>query len=209
MTDEITLYDWKDDSAICVDSLTGKPDERLLRDKTLHEVLTQIGKGDKSIFPYYYNDTVSENYAVIDGIQKLFEYLRGHYGVESYNLVLRGVVIHGFEIYKYRIGHRIAQSFDDTPQLILTRNRRILGGDTCNVNLDECGGKNSTFYLDEKISAAIGQHSRKGCIPKNKLATLCMCYSLSTYPDITGWQDIIQSNIRKFEKAQRERMGIE
>jgi len=92
---------------------------------------------------------------------------------------------------------------------ILHRDRRIIGGDSCNINLDECSNKHTSFALDKTISGALGSHSRKGCIPKYKLVTICMCYSLSTYPGLPGWEEIINNNIRKFEKAQQERMGIE
>lgn len=184
---------------------------RKLHEKTLPEVLKAISRDDyisrQEILDS--GETVKENYLIIDGIQRLFEYLADEYRIRSYNDVLRAVVIHGYEIYRERIGKDIERSFRDQHTRIIHRDRTAIGGDSCNINLDESSNKHTSFALDKEISGAMGSHSRKGCIPKYKLVTLCMLYSLSTFPNLPGWQEIIQNNIKKFEKAQRSRMGIE
>jgi len=199
--DDTENLDWTQERGITVDG------SKKLHEKTLPDVLKGIAEGE-GIFSEY-GDTVQENYAIIDGIQKLFEYLTDEYKIESYNDTVRGIVIHGFEIYKERIGYQVVSTFKDQHERILHRDRRIIGGDSCNINLDECNNKHTTISLDKTISGALGSHSRKGCIPKYKLVTLCMLYSLNSDPNLPGWEDIIKSNIRKFEKAQKERMGIE
>lgn len=183
------------------------PDKKL-HEKTLPEVLKSLAEKKYDVFVNY-SDTVTENYAIIEGIQKLFECLADEYRISSYNDALRGIAIHGYEIYKVRIGHEIEHLFKNQYSRVKHRDRGIIGGDSCNINLDECANKHTSFQIDKTISGALGSHSRKGCIPKYKLVTICMCYSLNTCPDLPGWEDIIQNNIKKFEKAQKERMGIE
>ena len=202
-------FNVKDHNAETIDG------SKKLREKTLYEVLQGLSKDMYYTDGKFYDirgtglfssgETVSENYAIIEGIQKLFEDLADEHKIQ-YNDTIRATAIHGFEIYSGGIGDLIKKSFKDQRDNIRNRDRRILGSDSCNINLDECNNKHSSFGLDKTISGALASHSRKGCTPKYKLVTICICYSLKTYPDLPGWQKIIKSNIEKFEDAQRDRM---
>lgn len=188
-------------------------DCRPLREKNLDEVLRGFN-GD----PFYSvgididrdsDKTVHENFAIIEGIQQLFQALSNitHTG---YNDLLRVIVIHGFALYDLKIGNDIALSFRNRQDDILNRKSASLGAAQCNINIEESEGKHTSFSLDKVLSGALGRHARMGCIPKYKLITICMCYSLASYPDLENspWVEIFTTSIQKFEKKQRERMGI-
>ena len=188
-------------------------DDRPLREKNLDEVLKGFN-GD----PFYSRGiniesdpekTVHENFAIIEGIQQLFQAL-SNITQTGYNDLLRVTVIHGFSLYELEIGNDIAISFRNRTEDILSRKSSSFGSVQCNINLEECEGKHTSFGLDKTISGALGKHARMGCIPKYKLITICMCYSLTTYPNLehSQWNDIFTTNIQKFEKKQRERMGM-
>jgi hypothetical protein len=184
--------------------------DRPLYEKNLEEVLKGFN-GD----PFYRNidiarrpeETVRENYAIMEGIQGFFQTLSNMTGTD-YNNLIRVLTIHGESRYYHSIGNEIEEWFN-TRQTDIFNRTSLNGVPQCNLNLEECVNDHTSFGLDKGISGVLGRHARMGCIPKYKLVTLCHCYSLATYPGIeqSNWHPIIATNIEKFESKQQERMG--
>jgi len=185
------------------------PSNRSLKDKNLIEVLEafsekEFDSGDPDLEKRP-QDMVPENYAIIDEIQGFYQMLANTTN-NNYGDILRIVTNHGFTRYVGIIGNEIEESFNANQQAIFNRTRSM---PPCKINLEECENKHTSFQLEKTISGAIGAHSRYGCIPKYKLVTIIHCYSTITIPGIeqSEWYPIFSTNIQKFEKKQRERMG--
>lgn len=149
---------------------------------------------------------IMENYAVISGIQVLFQLLSEISRV-SYSDFIRVCVIHGFSIYIDRIGTDIESHFNARSEKILAMKSVSCYGMNGNVTLDGLAdNSHSVCRLDFDISGAIARHSRISTIPKYKLITILMCYSLSTNKDIlySDWNEIFVRNFEKFEARQKQ-----
>jgi hypothetical protein len=149
---------------------------------------------------------VVENYIALSGIQAVFQILSSSAHV-SYNDFIRICVIHGFSIYMDRIGEDIKSNFYKRSEKILAMKSLTCCGVNSNIVIDGApSSQHSMFRLDFDISGAIAEHARFALIPKYKLITILICYSLSTHSDLlySLWNETFVRNVDRFESRQKQ-----
>ena len=105
------------------------------------------------------------------------------------------------------IGEDIRLHFNKRSEKILAMKSLAFCGVNGNVVIDGApNSQHSRFRLDLDISGAISEQSRIAIIPKYKLMTLLICYSLATHIDLlySPWNEMFVRNVDRFESRQKQ-----
>ena len=208
----VGAFNWEDDK------YTVTVTEPYLYEKTLDDLLIRghtvytADNPENLDIPPYPDTTVTTNYYLLRRWRKLIAGLSLVSG-KSASGVYRLCTLHGYSIFVHNLGSEALKSFEGITPKIFDNDpdtMEALERVNCNIklhNIDgnrEDGGR-SAFRLSEQESARIGIIATVICMPKDKLVTLLICYSLLTHPRLLKWYPDMQENIKQFETRQEFR----
>jgi len=149
-------------------------------------------------------DKVPVNVYLLRRWRRIFTGLSLYHRV-SVGSIERKATLHGYSIYSHKMGYDALQSYKGIITKIFDNDPGIhekLDRVNCDIKLQYTDGDRTTFSMSDQESMRIGQLASVICVPKDKFVTVLVCYSLLTYPALSGNYPDMLENINSFETRQ-------